>query len=326
MSLGKMTAEERKALAGAAPENFLFSPNDVFFELDKKSLDKKSSKGEELKSAPFSSELSHYLRAIGFTHANVRALFSQLSYVGPLRAKLKRFYRVSPELPDTVGSQGEHAANLFRRGTAKLRADVDVWVKRFDFGQSLQSIDLTDDLFQLQFITGGQKTNVADAGFGASQVLPLIVQAAAAPHDSLTLAEQPEIHLNPRLQCVLADLFVEMATSGHRVIVETHSEHLIVRLRRLVAEGKISAQDVALYFVEKNEGVSIIRSIAIGDDGSIQRDAWPHGFFDDGLREALALASAQAKAKKAPILKKTETKKTPAKSGPARKRGTHAAS
>jgi len=290
ISLDAMEPGERKALGSDEPMNFLFSPNDVFHQLDKQGNEDKAAT-----STGFSKEFSHYLRAVGYTYSGIRTLFAKLSYVGPLRAKLQRFYRVSPELPDTVGSQGEHAANLFRRRSDDLKVDIDSWVKRFEFGEELRYISLTDDLFQLVFKSETEETNVADAGFGASQVLPLIIQAVVAPHDSLTIAEQPEIHLNPRLQCVLADLFVQMATSGHRVIVETHSEHLIVRLRRLIAEGKISTDLVNLLFVEKESGVSTIREIHIQENGNIERDAWPTGFFDDGLREALGLATAQSK-------------------------------
>lgn len=286
----EMRQEEQQAIKKAGPENFLFNPSDIFFELER------STGEDESKPTPFSKHFSHYLRAIGFTYSVSRSVFGQLSYIGPLRAKLNRFYRVSPELPETVGAQGEHAAVLFRRRAKELKPTVDRWVQRFEFGQELRYKQLTDDLFQLQFKNGEEETNVADAGFGASQVLPLVIQAAAAPHDSLTFAEQPEIHLNPRLQCVLADLFADMATSGHRVLVETHSEHLITRLRRLVAEKKISADDVALYFVERAQGVSSIREIQIHDNGAIERAEWPAGFFEEGLKEALGLAAAQAQA------------------------------
>jgi predicted ATPase len=125
-------------------------------------------------------------------------------------------------------------------------------------------------------------------------VLPLIVQALAAPKGSLTIAEQPEIHLNPRLQYLLADLFAEMASSDHRVIVETHSEHLLLRLRRLVASGKIGHEKVAIYFVEKRNGVSRIRHVPIQQNGHISSEVWPEGFFEESLRESLALAAAQS--------------------------------
>lgn len=303
-----MTADERHALDLAPPMNFLFSPTDVLYELDKKSQQDK-----EVKPKPFSASFSHYLKAAGFAYTLVRDVFGSFSYVGPLRAKLKRFYRVSAEMPDTVGSQGEYAANLFRQKVKSLKPQIDAWVKAFEFGDELRYKELTDDLFQLEFVSGKEHTNIADAGFGASQVLPLIIQAVAAPEDSLTLAEQPEIHLNPRLQCVLADLFAQMATSGHRVVVETHSEHLIVRLRRLVAEGKIASDDVSLYFVEKSGSKSEIRKIPIEKNGNIDSQSWPTGFFDDSLREALALATAQAAAPKSKASPESKAKAKPRK-------------
>jgi predicted ATPase len=290
ISIDGMKPIEKEAILESSPQHFLFTPNEVLYAIDKKAF-----KDKEIKRDSFSEEFSHYLKASGFSYSLVRNVFDNISYIGPLRAKLKRFYRVSAEMPETVGSQGEHAANLFRRKVKDLKPRIDSWVKAFEFGEELKYKELTDDLFQLLFIANQEETNIADAGFGASQVLPLIIQAVAAPQDSFTLAEQPEIHLNPRLQCVLADLFVDMAASGHRVLVETHSEHLIVRLRRLVAEGTIRAEDVSLYFVEKNAGKSEIRKIPIESNGSIPAEAWPSGFFDDSLREALALATAQAK-------------------------------
>ena len=110
-----------------------------------------------------------------------------------------------------------------------------------------------------------------------------------------SVAEQPEIHLNPRLQCVLADLFVEMANSEHRIIVETHSEHLLLRLRRLVASGEIPHEKVAIYFVEKSAGISTIRPIPLEENGHIPSDVWPKGFFEETLRESLALATEQTR-------------------------------
>ncbi len=178
------------------------------------------------------------------------------SYIGPLRDRPKRYYNVSGDTPRTVGSRGENAANLFRRKQSTLKPKLDEWVKRFEFGDAIVCKDVTDDLFALYFKRGRSLLNVADAGFGASQVLPLLIQGLAASDDSLTIAEQPEIHLNPKLQCVLADLLVAMANAKHRVLIETHSEHLLIRLRRLVAERAIDAADLGVYYVEQESGVS----------------------------------------------------------------------
>ena len=70
--------------------------------------------------------------------------------------------------------------------------------------------------------------------------------------------------------------------------------HLLLRLRRLVATGKIEHSKVAIYFVEKNkDGVSSIRHIPIEKNGHVAAEMWPKGFFEDNLRESLALAAAQ---------------------------------
>ena len=116
-----------------------------------------------------------------------------------------------------------------------------------------------------------------------------------SPKESLTIAEQPEIHLNPKLQCVLADLFAFMAKKDQRVIVESHSEHLLLRLRYLVANKTLTSDDIAIYFIEKESGVSTIKEIKIETDGHINPVEWPKGFFEDTLRESLALATEQIK-------------------------------
>jgi predicted ATPase len=153
------------------------------------------------------------------------------------------------------------------------------------------------DQFSLLLSYQESKTpiNVADAGFGVSQVLPILVQATTARPDSLTLVEQPEAHLNPRQQVVLAELFADMAKRGARALVETHSEHILVALRRLVASGALKANEIAIYFVERSGFKSTARQVPIEDNGHIDRTAWPKDFFQEGLREAIALAEAQAR-------------------------------
>lgn len=218
--------------------------------------------------------------------------------LAPLRERPRRYYENSGSIPSTVGIRGQQTANLIKRRHSEFQEELDAWVRRFEFGEALQVKSWSDDLFSLIF--RGERprslTNLADVGFGASQVLPMIVQALAARPASLMIAEQPEIHLNPRLQGVLADLFVDMAKKDRRVIVETHSEHLLLRLRTLIANGTIDPKLVALYFVEKAGTISAVREIPIESNGHIKADDWPYGFFEDGLRLSLALASEQAKA------------------------------
>ena len=168
---------------------------------------------------------------------------------------------------------------------------------RFEPNAALHCDKINEDIFSISLVSRRLRAavNLTDAGFGLSQVLPLVVQGLYAPKESLIIAEQPEIHLNPRLQAILADLFQQVATAGRAVLVETHSEHMLLRIRRLIAEGKLKPDDLSVLYVEKFGGKSTIRSIPIKKNGYIEKDVWPAGFFEDSLRESLALASAQTK-------------------------------
>ncbi len=282
------TAGELSAVKGNQPINFLLTPT--------RALVGVKPKADEPIRSKYSTAFTMYINALGIVEDALRYFFNNLTYIGPLRNRARRTYEIAGEMPVSVGLHGEHMANIVRRRMNELRPRLNEWIRRFEFGSKLTSKDISDEFFYLSFERGGPKDriNIADARFGASQVLPLIVQALTAGERSLTIAEQPEIHLNPRLQYELADLFAEMANHDRRVIVETHSEHLLLRLRRLIAMGKIDCSKVALYFVEMNNGVSTVRNISLQRNGHIPNETWPKGFFEDSLRESIALATAQS--------------------------------
>ncbi len=281
---------ELSAIQESKPVNFLFSPAGALSNY----YDAKNDAVNVNKR--LSQSFSHYVQVLSYSFEEIRDVLSGLTYIGPLRDRMRRHYNVDSEMPVSVGARGEYTAQLIRRRYAEVKDKLNDWLKRFQFGDSLHIENLADDRFSLSFSRKNPKslTNIADFGFGASQVLPLIVQALAAERGSLTIAEQPEIHLNPKLQSVLAELLVEMANTDHRVVVETHSEHLLLRLRNLIAKNIISTDKVALYFVESDKGDSTIRKIDISPDGHIEPSEWPEGFFEDSLREALDLAVTQS--------------------------------
>jgi hypothetical protein len=286
----EITPGERRAITDSKPVNFLFSPSSVL-----RKYQSPTTEDEESPSRQQSPGFNDYLGTLAYSFEELRHIFRHLAYVGPLREQPRPYYEIASEMPVSVGSHGEHMANVIRRRFSKNHRRLDRWIQRFEFGNSVRVDDLSDHLFSLSFHgkTGSFAANIADAGFGASQVLPLIVQALTADEESLTIAEQPEIHLNPRLQSVLADLFVEMVNNDRRLIVETHSEHLLLRLRRLVADGTIAHNKVAIYFVEKDDDLSRVTLVPLEKNGHIEQ--WPRGFFEESLRESLALASAQSR-------------------------------
>lgn len=127
-----------------------------------------------------------------------------------------------------------------------------------------------------------------DVGIGISQVLPVLVMAYGS-RGKLLAMEQPEIHLHPALQAELADVFIEAALGPRQntFILETHSEHLILRLMRRIREGKVSSDDIGVVFVEPLARGSRFLDLRIDEEGDFI-DEWPGGFFEESFHEKFA--------------------------------------
>lgn len=133
-----------------------------------------------------------------------------------------------------------------------------------------------------------------DVGIGVSQVLPVLVNAYGA-RGELVVIEQPELHLHPRLQAELGDVFIKGARAdvGNVFLLETHSEHLLLRLMRRMRETAdetvepalaLRPEDVQVLYVDPDGPQSIVRELPLNARGELVR-AWPGGFFEEGLRE-----------------------------------------
>lgn len=132
-------------------------------------------------------------------------------------------------------------------------------------------------------------TNLADLGFGTSQVLPVLVAVNQLPDGSMFTVSQPETHLHPEVQARLADYFVRLARQRRfRFIVETHSEYLINRLRILVAEGSVPEEDVSVVYVMNDGETATVCPIDLRTDG--QMAGAPDEFFDTYMTDVMKLA------------------------------------
>ncbi|MEB3267176.1 MAG: DUF3696 domain-containing protein, partial [Leptolyngbya sp.] len=134
---------------------------------------------------------------------------------------------------------------------------------------------------------------ITDVGFGVSQVLPVLVLCYYAQPGSTVIFEQPEIHLHPSVQAGLADVFIEVAQQRNlQIIVESHSEHLLRRLQRRIAEGEtISHEQTALYFCDMDDtGTSHLTPLALDEFGNINN--WPPHFFGDEMGDLVAMSEA----------------------------------
>jgi predicted ATPase len=134
-----------------------------------------------------------------------------------------------------------------------------------------------------------------DVGIGISQVLPVLVSAYASKEEIIAI-EQPEIHLHPALQAELGDLFIYSALggNGNTLLLETHSEHIILRILRRIretAEGElpegltpVTPNQVSVLYVEPGKEGSEVIHIPVNEDGEFERP-WPRGFFAERARE-----------------------------------------
>ena len=127
--------------------------------------------------------------------------------------------------------------------------------------------------------------SVADVGFGVSQVLPVLVALLVAEPGQLVYIEQPELHLHPRAQVKLAEIIADAANRGVRVVIETHSDLLLLGIQTLVAKGELATDKVILHwFTRDDEGITHINNTELEKDGGFSDSAWPEDFGEVALR------------------------------------------
>ena len=260
----------------------------------------------------FPDQVRGYFQNTGFLsdfELQFEQLLSRLFYLGPLREHPKRQYSWAGAQPADMGRRGERvidailasreSGELFSRGRGRRRQNLEErvadWLKQLGLIHSFQVRPITEGgkLFQawVRRHPKAAEVLIPDVGFGVSQILPVITLCYYAPEGSTLLLEQPEIHLHPQVQAGLADVLVDaVKTRGIQIIVESHSEHLLRRLQRRVAEEAILPDEAALYFCSTAQGESRLTPLAMDLFGNISN--WPRDFFGDDFGEIAAMSQA----------------------------------
>ena len=242
------------------------------------------------------------------------SLFQQVRYLGPLRAKPQVMY--SPGIGQVdLGPEGEFAAaylhaNATRRvlvplpeGGARqmpLGEGLNLWLEELGLADAAVAKDrgrLGIGLY-VQPVGRQQSVDLTSVGVGVSQALPVVLLCLLATPGSIVLIEQPELHLHPAMQLKLADFLLACSRTGRQIVIETHSEHVINRLRlRVVADETSATADVVrLLFAEQENGETFYRISDINEVGGLSTD-WPKGFLDVTADESTRLLQ-QSLAKK----------------------------
>jgi predicted ATPase len=245
--------------------------------------------------------------------------FANLFYLGPLREYPRPFYPWAGAQPADVGQRGEKVVDAILssrergerisrgKGKSKLTLEEYIadWLHRLGLIDSfaVEPVSAESNLFQVSVRKTAQSTpvKITDVGFGISQIMPVIALCYYVPKGSTIIFEQPEIHLHPSAQAGLADVFIDaVRVRGVQIIVESHSEHLLRRLQRRIAEGKtLKNDDVSLYFCRFDGKESQLDPLDVDPYGNIRN--WPEGFFGNEFEEMAETTLAAMKRKsKAP--------------------------
>ncbi len=272
-----------------------------------------------IKGYAFPDQARTYFQNAGFLADLEAAYESELDsvfYLGPLREFPQRDYLWARSRPTDVGRRGEKAIDAILAATTagemrnlKPKAHrwpfqemIAYWLKEMGLIESFQVVEIAEGSnrwqAQVKTRTGASTVLLTDVGFGVSQVLPVITLLQYVPEGSTVILEQPEIHLHPLAQAGLADVIIQAATHRRvQVILESHSEHLLLRLQRRIAEGILPADDVKLYFCDAPRGASVLTPLDVDLYGRIRN--WPDKFMGDAFVETAEAELARLRRMKA---------------------------
>jgi predicted ATPase len=240
-----------------------------------------------------------------------RSLKHRTWYLGPMREEPRRYYRTPQSPPRFVGPHGENAAEILALASAlgaresELTKDISKWF----FDQTGYRLAIESEGRGTHFsvalergdpVEGAFSVNLADSGQGLGQIFPLVVQAffssQVAERSAFCILEQPELHLHPAAHGAIADIILTLQRTNaqSRIIIETHSENLLLRFRRRIAErsgGLEPAHVVAYWLTPEGDGMKP-RPIRFLADGTLSD--WPEGVFAEDYEEILAIRKTLA--------------------------------
>ena len=223
--------------------------------------------------------------------------FSELNAIAPIRSRPKRTYEQTGNIRDHEGAYiPEYLANLYRQDKNGWR-QLEEKLEQFGKGSGLfEKINVeffrtnSQGPFQIQFQKpreeiGELPSNIVDMGYGISQILPVLTELSADESEGLFLLQQPEVHLHPKAQAELGSFFCQTAGHGKMLVVETHSDYLLDRIRIDVRDGgsSITHDMVSILYFQRNSSGVEIASLRLDENGNIINA--PDGYRDFFMEE-----------------------------------------
>ncbi len=246
---------------------------------------------------------------LGASTAAFENQFSRVYYLGPTRVHPQRHYHWNGKHPVEMGLCGDEAiAALLSARVRNLKtshngngvpieARVSAWLQKMELAHNFWlgpngASDNSTYEVRIQKTPTSARVTLADIGYGLADLLPILVHCYYVPEGSTLILEQPGIHLHPHTQAQLADLFLEVIAERHlQILIESHSEQLLTRLQRRIAEKNVAQDTIALYFCRNTDGASTIEKLEVDELGDIHN--WPEYFFGDVIGDMFAVTDVQ---------------------------------
>ncbi len=278
-------------------EEHLIDPNECFFDkfipdircmLDTSNNSQKSNTNLEL-ATQVCNTLQNYFNMLS----------NKIFYIGSLRKTPERYFRYTDSVVDSVGKCGEFTQVIlgqdYRNGK-RIINKVSNWLSTY-MNFALDIEDLEGQLFKIMIrdLKTNARNNIVDMGQGLAQLIPILVQTFITKNNkecsrlnrtpNYTVIEQPELYLHHSAQDCLADLFVEtIKNENESFLIETHSEHMIRRLMKLVNDGNLSSDEIAIYLTQKDyDGNSKVRKLNLSEYEKVAN--WEKDSFNQGITE-----------------------------------------
>ncbi len=249
---------------------------------DSKSIKKRGAKKPRIINTP------DLLSMMGFTH--------HLVWIAPLRSKPKRTY---DQIKLAFNPEGDHTPYLIRKMLEDEFSDIAKDFHSFIQGFGKES-GLFKDIeinsfgthpaspFELRVVNEGKSLNVCNLGYGVSQSLPILVELFTRPKYSWFAIQQPEVHLHPRAQAALGEVFFDLAMKEKMIFfIETHSDFMVDRFRLKVNSTKKTVESQVVFF-EQKDSLNKAYPIKILPNGRYQ-DNLPESFGSFFIKEEISI-------------------------------------